>query len=210
MAASGSPNFRIALADDTGDVTYTGSNKQVYMWGVQMEASSYPTSYISTTSSSATRIADACYKTGISNLIGQTEGTMFVDYVLNGQTNSANILNCEKNTTCSLFMAQQTDGNFDAGLYVSGSLVGRIEAGSISVGQRVKVAYAYKSGSFTLYINGVQEGVLSSTFTFPTTLDDIFLNDETYFNYKEAVQYNQVTIYKTRLTNTELATITTL
>jgi hypothetical protein len=194
-----------------GDITGNGTDG-IYLWGAQVEASSYPTSYIPTTSSSATRIADACFKTGISSLIGQTEGVVFVDYVLNGQTNpnGSNIFNCEKNTTCSLFMAQQADGNFDAGLYVSGSLVGRIEAGSISVGQRVKVAYAYKSGSFVLYINGVQEGILSSTFTFPTTLDDIFLNDETYFNYPDAIKYNQVALFKTRLTNAELASLTTL
>jgi hypothetical protein len=209
IQSSNNTNYQPDTA--TGSLDWANAtNGNAYLWGAQMEASSYPTSYISTTSSSVTRIADACYKTGISNLIGQTEGVIFVDYVLNGQTNSANIFNCEKNTTCSLFMAQQLDGNFDAGLYVSGSLVGRIEAGSISIGQRVKVAYAYKSGSFALYINGVQEGILSSTFTFPTTLDDIFLNDETYFNYKEAVQYNQVSLYKTRLSNAELATLTTI
>jgi hypothetical protein len=61
MAASGSPNFRIGLADDTGSETYTGSNKQVYVWGFQCEASSYATSYIPTTSASATRVADVMY-----------------------------------------------------------------------------------------------------------------------------------------------------
>jgi hypothetical protein len=196
--------------NSVGDLT-NGSDGTVYLWGAQLEAGSYATSYIPTTSASATRVADACFKTGISSLIGQTEGVIFVDYVLNGQTNAANILNSEKNTTCSLFMAQQTDGDFDAGLYVSGSLVGRIVTPvGLTVGQRVKVAFAYKSGSFALYINGNQAGILSNTFTLPTTLDDIFLNDETYFNYQEAVKYNQVALFKTRLTNAELASLTTL
>jgi hypothetical protein len=187
------------------------SAKSFYAWGYQAEASSYPTSYIPTTAASATRVADACSKTGISSLIGQTEGVWFADYVLNGQTNNANILNSEKNTTCALFMSQEPDGDFNSGLYINGSLVGFIVAPvGLTVGQRVKVAYAYKSGSFALYINGNQEGILSSTFTFPTTLDDIFLNDETYFNYKEAVQYNQVALFKTRLTNAELASLTTI
>ena len=192
--------------------TYTGtSGSGIFAYGAQIEQSSYPTSYIPTTSATATRVADACFKTGISSLIGQSEGVVFVDYVVNGQTNSANILNSEKNTTCSLFMGQQTDGDFDAGLYVSGSLVGRIVAPvGLTVGQRVKVAYAYKSGSFALYINGNQAGILSSTFTLPTTLDDIFLNDETFYNYQEAVKYNQVALFKTRLTNAELASLTTI
>jgi hypothetical protein len=43
----------------------TSSTGTFYAWGLQYEASSYPTSYIPTTSSSATRVADACSKTGI-------------------------------------------------------------------------------------------------------------------------------------------------
>jgi hypothetical protein len=210
---SGSSGGAVQILLTQGTTTfYTGNGTDgVFIWGAQLEASSYPTSYIPTTSASATRVADACFKTGISSLIGQTGGVWFADYILNGQTSNANILNSEKNTTCALFMSQQSDGDFDAGLYVSGSLVGRIVAPvGLTVGQRVKVAYAYESGNIALYINGNQAGVLSSTFTFPTTLDDIFLSDEVYFNYPESIKFNQVAIFKTRLTNAELASLTTI
>ena len=45
----------------------------------QLEAGSYATSYIPTTSASVTRNADVINKTGISSLIGQTEGTVFLE-----------------------------------------------------------------------------------------------------------------------------------
>jgi hypothetical protein len=53
----------------------------VYLYGVQLESSaSYATSYIPTLGATVTRGADACSKTGISSLIGQTEGTLFVEF----------------------------------------------------------------------------------------------------------------------------------
>jgi hypothetical protein len=48
-------------------------------YGFQLELGSYATSYIPTTSASVTRNADVISKTGISSLIGQTEGTIFAD-----------------------------------------------------------------------------------------------------------------------------------
>ena len=53
-------------------------------WGAQYEQSSYPTSYIPTTSSSATRVADVALKTSATALIGQTEGTLFADFLTSG------------------------------------------------------------------------------------------------------------------------------
>jgi hypothetical protein len=43
--------------NSVGDLT-NGSDGTVYLWGAQLEAGSYPTSYIPTTSASATRVAD--------------------------------------------------------------------------------------------------------------------------------------------------------
>ena len=58
-------------------LTVTGS---VTNW--QLEAGSNATSLIKTTVSAVTRNADVISKTGISDLIGQTEGTIFVDFNL--------------------------------------------------------------------------------------------------------------------------------
>ncbi len=49
MAATGSPNFRIAMADDSRNITYTGSNKQTYIWGAQLEEGSTASTYNKTT-----------------------------------------------------------------------------------------------------------------------------------------------------------------
>lgn len=189
-----------------------GLAKDIIFWGFQLETnSSYATSYIPTVASSATRIADACSKTGISSLIGQTEGVLFADFVINGRTNDANILNSEKNTVCSFFFLHKSNGNIQAGLYQTGAIKAQITAGSVSVNQRAKVAYAYKSGNTVLYINGVQVGTSADTYTLPSTLDDIFINDTTtYFAYQESVSYNQVILFPTRLTNAQLATLTTI
>jgi hypothetical protein len=80
---SGADNFQVGV--DTRDSAESAKPAQtIFVWGRQLEQSSYPTSYIPTTSASATRVADACSKTGISSLIGQTSGTIFVDFVWEG------------------------------------------------------------------------------------------------------------------------------
>jgi hypothetical protein len=55
IAATGTPNFRIAMADDFGSETYTGSNKQVYLYGAQLELGSVATTYIPTTTVAVSR-----------------------------------------------------------------------------------------------------------------------------------------------------------
>jgi hypothetical protein len=64
---------------DTSTGGWTGSGS-AYAYGAQFEEGSYPTSYIPTYGTSATRTADAASKTGISSLIGQTEGTLYFEF----------------------------------------------------------------------------------------------------------------------------------
>jgi hypothetical protein len=61
--------------------SYAGNGTSgVFLWGAQFEAGSYVSSYVPTLASSVTRLADAASKTGISSLIGQTEGVIFIDF----------------------------------------------------------------------------------------------------------------------------------
>ena len=57
----------------------TGNLNNVEAWGAMLEAGSYSTSYIPTYGVSSTRVADSCSKTGISDVIGQTEGTVYCE-----------------------------------------------------------------------------------------------------------------------------------
>jgi hypothetical protein len=52
-----------------------------YVWGAQIEAGAFPTSYIPTTTATATRAPDVAVMTGanFSNWYNQTEGTLFID-----------------------------------------------------------------------------------------------------------------------------------
>ena len=210
---SGADNFQIGV--DTRDSSQSAKPSQtIYVWGRQLEASSYATSYIPTTSTSATRIADACYKTGISNLIGQTEGTIFLDFVLNDNLNSnyINIYNNQKDASAVSVVAMQFNGNtFLAQTFRGNGTFDTIQlsASGYGIGQRMKIAYRYKSGDFALYINGVQKGTSSDTMTFNGIKSEIYLLDPTvYFAYQGAAIYNEFKQFPTALTNAELQALT--
>jgi len=69
--------------------TYLGDNTSgLFLWGAQLEAGANDTSYIPTVASTVTRNADVISKTGISSLIGQTEGTIFLDIKLDLPTDT--------------------------------------------------------------------------------------------------------------------------
>ena len=192
----------------------SSTSADILVWGMQLEQGSYATSYIPTIASSVTRNADVISKTGISSLIGQTEGTIFFDGFVNGSQNpSTNLVNSEKNTITS-FTMQYIKGTkkIFVSIFDNNIQKGNITSSEvIEIGQRVKIAYAYKSGNFALYINGNLSGTNTDTYTFPSTLDDIFIGDvTTYFAYQESISNNTTALWKTRLTNTELAQLTTI
>ena len=72
-------SFDIWMTTSTGAVVGPiGSGQTVYTWGAQLEAGSFPTSYIPTTTGTLARSADVCSITGgnFNNFYNQSEGTV--------------------------------------------------------------------------------------------------------------------------------------
>jgi len=174
--------------------------------GVQLEAGSYATSFISkATSASVTRNADVISKTGISSLIGQTEGTMFVDFYNDGIANY-NPCAISNGLYDEAVYFEQYLGIMYAVIWDSGVQQFAFNAGALSIG-RHKMAIAYKTNDIVLYIDGVLKATDTSA-TIPTTgtLDIGYVGG----NPREKSTTNLTALWKTRLTNTQLAQLTTI
>jgi hypothetical protein len=189
--------------DDVG--TY-----QVY--GFQFEdLVSYATSYIPTLGTSVTRVADAASKTGISSLIGQTQGTLFVEIDLqNFDTSSDQVI-------AQLF--QDSSNRMGLAMYRSGStnrfqfyqLFGgsvQVNIDTLASASVFKLAGAYKNNDYVFYVNGVQIGV-DTTASVPTA-SSITLGTGNSGVAPLGNAVKQLILFPTRLTNDSLAELTTL
>jgi hypothetical protein len=189
--------------------TITDTDVDVSVYGFQMEQASYPTSYIPNhgTSGGVTRAADSCSVTGASDVIGQTEGTLFIEFDHRYMASYPNeyIIDLE-DSTHKLWIRKESAGNMlTSRLIVSGSNVWTI---SISATDGIaKIALAYKSGDSAVYYNGTQIGTSSATYT-GSSFDDIYFNFAGTSNPE--LKAKQFVLFNERLTNEELATLTTL
>jgi hypothetical protein len=206
--------YRIAVTTGNGVTSYTGvANNGIYIWGAQYEAGAYATSYIPTVASSVTRNADVISKTGISSLIGQTEGTMFLDFYYNYSDSTTQVLLKASQSNDSNSVGIEIQNNsLKAIVNSSGSNIATL-TNTISTG-RIKCAIAYKSNDMVFYVNGSLVGTdTSGTINFANNVDMLTIG---HFNllgtlyFQSSRPFNSVQFYKTRLTNTELAQLTTL
>ena len=193
-------------------IFHTGNGTSgVYVWGAQVEEGAYATSYIPTLGASVTRVADACSKTGISSLIGQTEGVIFVDFVASAQNqdgSSFSIITIFGSAAENLQLYTIGSALRWYSKITSGIVLDRLANQTLVAGQRYKVAFAYKSGEYALYINGVQKDT-STASGVPTTSQFNFNTDSFGAgNAKVENKFNQVLVFKTRLTNAQLAELT--
>jgi hypothetical protein len=185
----------------------TGAGSVRTIWGLQVEVgASYATSYIPTLGTSVTRVADVASKTGISSLIGQTEGTIFVEMDFNPYSENRDIIYV--GTSAQAYRLVATLGNaIVAGARVSSVSTAYVSSSSLTAG-KIKIGFGYKSGDHVLYINGTQIGTSASTSVPTGTISEV--NMQAIINGTLAQGVNQTLLFKTRLTNAALAELTSL
>jgi hypothetical protein len=203
-------NFTIGLIG-TG-ASYTGDGTSgVYLWGAQLEAGAFPTSYIPTTTATATRAADVASITGsnFSSWYNQTEGTVFVDASgvnnINVSTRAyVEIRDASSSERILLGYGTTSNNRFLVGVS-GGATAADITVASLPT---AKATGAYKVNSFQLASNNIL-GTEDVVGLVPTVTQlQIGSQDGSTANTFINGTIKRLTYWPTRLANTTLQQIT--
>ena len=178
----------------------------IQLWGVQIELGAYATSYIPTLGAAVTRGNELASKSSINALIGGTSGTIFFEIKTNKTLTSNNYKQFFYYTDAAGAQAYMyLDG--DNVLILNPSLGSISSSISLAADTTYKVAVAYATNDFKLYINGVERGSSASG----TTINAVnLISLGSYVGTSEFNEFvfSQYIHFPTRLTNSQLAELT--
>lgn len=202
-------NYTLRLTDDNYQDSWTANGTDgLYVWGWQFEEGSYATSYIPTSGSSVTRAVDAASQTPPSGIIGQTEGTLFLDFVpLNDpESGIGKWMFFLGNGTAYITILLSSNGKIRGNVSNTTSQCAIDTTYDWQKGVRYKAALAYKENDFAMYVNGSLIGTdvlgtIPSTSLITTQYNTTPANANNYL-------LNNAVLYNTRLSNAELAQLT--
>jgi hypothetical protein len=185
------------------------ANGNIYLWGAQLELGSYATSLIPTQAATVTRNADVISKTGIADLIGQTEGTLFAEIYADQAGSANNWFEIYDGTSNNWIFLGKEGITMRGYIRTSGTTHFDNTTFTITDNAPMKVALAYKSGDNAFYINGTLIASSSSSFTINNSISIVNFGFGL-GTVGDSSAYKAAALYKTRLTNAELATLTTI
>jgi hypothetical protein len=183
----------------------------LYMWGAQFEEGSYPTSYIKTSGSTVTRNQETYTKTGISDLINSEEGVLFVEMAafIDNNDGSKSISLSSGGYSDNIIIQYTTNTNqivFKTSPSYSTSIFQSFTVSDIT--QDSKMAFKYKLNDCSFWHNGIKLGSVSSFTPFSVgTLNVLNFNRGDGGEIFEG-KIKQLQVFKTALSDSELATLT--
>ena len=210
-AATSSVAAYIVDSATAGGGQVNSLSTSVYLWGAQIEAGAFPTSYIPTTTATVTRAADVASigSSAFTSFYNQSEGTVFAD-VNSAPVNT--IVQLAVDITDAggsdrMFIRRTGSGSLGFAVVDGGVTQADVGAGSvISGGARFAMAAAYRLNSINLASNG-QIGTEDTSATIPTP-DRMFIAQ----NFASTQQGNgtirRLTYWPVRLPNTTNQAIT--
>jgi hypothetical protein len=166
---TGTTFFQLCNGTTSGSETYTGDGTSgLYIWGTQLEAGAFATSYIQTTSASASRSADVATmtSTNFSAWYNQTEGTIAAN-AATADASTATIVTIDDNTLNNrIYIQRETSSSIARGVVaVSGSNVASIAVTGVSTS--LVAALSYKANQFNFAAAGTA-GTPDTSGTIPT------------------------------------------
>jgi hypothetical protein len=218
--STGSSAVYITLIQSGTTSNYTGDGTSgVYLWGAQVEAGAFPTSYIPTVASTVTRSADNASMTGtnFSSWYNQSEGTIVTNTKFDGAPITGSInrtvsyIRGSAPSIPSTWQLWWESFNTIATLNYNGSSYDAtiIQSGTtVSQGQRVKFASALKTNDFAQSQNG---GTIQTDTSVTLSSNYIAMDIGSTIPYSSNYlngTISQLSYYPKRLTNSQLQNLT--
>ena len=205
-------NARIYLADGDNSSSFNGDGTSgVYIYGAQLEESSYPTSYIPTQGSAVTRLADVCTNGANEQVINSTEGVFYAEISQFNQSDLDRDISISDGTNNNVVRIKYNTSN-----YLQGAV--RLGGSNLTVGSSdttnndfYKIAVLWSVGSQKVFINGLEVASSTNASTFPSsTLTDLKFEYPQFGIQKFQGNIKDVRVYNTALTDNELQKLTTI
>ena len=196
------------LATNSTTTSYTGDGTSgLFIWGAQLEAGAFPTSYIPTAATAPlTRSADVCSITGsaFSGFYNQSEGTISYKASTAQPGNSVVVYSVTDGTTSNLIQSCPGPASFLI-LRLGASEVS-LNHGTFTIGVAASQASAYKLNDFASAKNG--EAVLVDSTGTPPSVSQIGLGSQNVAAGRINGHIAYFRYYKKRLTNFKLQSLT--
>jgi hypothetical protein len=198
--ASGTIGFRMAVSGDVIEVDFT-----------QGEVGPVATSPITTTIATGTRNADVISVSGaVSGCIGQTEGTIYAEVDVRNLGVETHFIRIDDGTSTNVVSLRKLNTNNVRSAITAPTTSGTINISSATFTAGIlKIAFAYKSGEIALCVNGANL-TANGTFTFGASFNRVSFGSNIAAGTELNDRIRSAALYTTRLTNAELATLTTL
>jgi len=215
-AASLNADIYVTSADNQFSWAGNGTSG-IFIWGAQLEAGAFPTSYIPTTTTALTRAGDVASVNTLSPWYNASAGTLYGEFAVTGfastgqfpstaalsdNTSSNRINMASTNTVANLYSygEVQVGGAPQAGFYGA-------SASTFGVGTVRKSAIAYAANDFAFTTQGL--AVQTDTSGTVPTVDRLYLGVGSTGNAQFLNGYlRRVVFYPRRLSNAELVSIT--
>jgi hypothetical protein len=201
--------------ENPNSFTWTGNGTSgIYVWGAQLEAGAFPTSYIPTTASTVTRAADIASITGsnFSSWYNNTEGTVFTDFRLEADRNGTRWA-AQIGPTALTGPNSNVIGKVETNLAYAetrdGSATQYSASRTFPSSRRAKIAYAIKNLSHQAAFDGVL--ATAGTGTLGTPSNTVLLLGRNVASTEILCgTIARLTYYPTRLPDTTLQELTKL
>jgi hypothetical protein len=180
-----------------GVASDTYANGYAYIWGAQVEQLSFPTSYIPTNGSSATRLADVCNNAGSSDLINSTEGVLYAEVDFSPQDNRT--VSIKSNTNDRVQIVSRPNSGIRFFISDSGGLKYNDYSNTLVDGFN-KIALSWDVNGFYGFVNGSKIHNISTAInlqglnqvSFDSGLDDFYGNVKSVVVFKEALTNDEL------------------